>query len=168
MKSTNGLIGLALLSLVVGMPGHAFAGTQCKVVGSYVIDVEYLGVNYSEELVLTGTNNALTGTLELVGGGSPWTFDSGSVVGETIEFDGSYDPNPGLRVHFSGDIADDGSISGTWEDTTLDSRNGTWATTSGLASCRDEDDHHRDRDKDEHHHDKDEHNHDRDNDDRRR
>jgi hypothetical protein len=163
MKSTNGLIAAALLSLLLGMPSHAFAGTQCNVVGSYVIDVELGGAHYLEDLVLTGTSSALTGTLELVGGGSPWTIDSGSVVGDDFAFDGFFDPFPALRAHFSGEIAEDGTMGGTWEDTTpvLGFRSGTWATTIGLASCRDKGKHHHDRDKDERHHD-------RDNDDRRR
>lgn len=102
--------------------------------GKYIINVTYLGINYPEDLTLSQTGTGITGTsLELVGGGSSWTIDSGFVIGNSISFDGFFDSNPVMRVHFSGTIAADGSMSGYWNDVAPGSRAGTWESTSGNA-----------------------------------
>lgn len=135
MKIMYKFLILGLLSLLTIAPRRVLAETRCDVAGSYMINVEYLGSNYSENLVLNGTSNGLTGSLELVGGLSPWTIDSGSVVGSDLELEGYYNANSMLRAHFSGKVAEDGSMSGTWNDIAPASRSGTWRTTSGVASC---------------------------------
>jgi hypothetical protein len=102
---------------------------------SYVIDVEYLGTDYAEDLILTQTGSSIAGvSLELVGGGSLWTIDTGAVIGNAISFDGYFVSSPSMRVHFEGIIASDGSMSGTWNDIAPGTRTGSWATTSGTAS----------------------------------
>ena len=104
--------------------------------GNYKINVEYLGEDYLEDLVLTQINGDITsGSIALVepAGGSPWTLDTGFVSGDTIEFGGFFNSNPGLRILCTGTIAFDGSMSGDWADVLGGSREGTWATTSGNA-----------------------------------
>lgn len=104
------------------------------VTGSWVMNVEYSGVIYPEDLVLVQSGINITGTsLALVGGGSPWTIDSGSVVGNTINFFGYYNSSPTMRIHVTGTIADDGSMNGTWSDEAPGTRTGTWSTSSGSA-----------------------------------
>ena len=109
--------------------------TGWNVAGSYVVNVEYLGINYSENLVLAQSGTNITGVfLELVGGGSRWIINSGSVIGSALDFYGYYEANSTMTVHFSGTIAADGSISGNWNDVTGLSRTGTWTTTTGTAT----------------------------------
>ncbi len=111
-----------------------YEGSIWDATGNYVINVEYLGVDYPEDLVLLQSGSSITGTsLELVGGGSPWTIDSGTVSGNSIEFEGYFNSNPSMRVHFTGSIAVDGSMSGNWGDLAPGTRIGIWATTSGAA-----------------------------------
>jgi hypothetical protein len=106
-----------------------------NVTGTYAVNVEYLGVQYPEDLVLTQSGTGITGTsLSLVGGGSPWTIDTGAVAGANVDFYGYFVGNPAMRVHFTGTIASDGSMSGTWADEAPGVRNGVWTTTTGVAT----------------------------------
>lgn len=114
-------------------PYTKYKATGWNVTGSYVINVEYLGTNYAEDLMLTQSGSSVTGTLALVGGGSDFTLDTGNVSGNTLNLEGFFVSNPGLRVHLTGTIASDGSVSGTWMDVLGGSRTGTWNTTSGMA-----------------------------------
>ncbi len=102
-----------------------------NVSGDWVVNVEYNGVNYPENLILEQTATGITGTLELVGGGSLWTITSGSVTSDEVEFFG----NLGSRtVQFEGVISSDGTMSGDWYDVAGGTRTGTWTSTSGEAA----------------------------------
>ena len=60
-------VAALLASPLAGLlPIAAQATPNWNVIGSYVINVNYLSVDYPENLVLSGTNAALTGTLDLV------------------------------------------------------------------------------------------------------
>ena len=99
--------------------------------GSYVINVEYLGVNYPENAVLTQSGTAITGT-SLGGGPYPmFSIIDGSVIGNHIHVVMTLG---GLKTELDGTIAPDGTMSGTWMDTAGGSRTGTWATASGIAN----------------------------------
>ena len=98
--------------------------------GNYVINVEYLGVNYAEDAVLTQTGTGITG-VSLGGGPYPeFKINSGSVIGNVIHISMTYG---GYITELDGTIASDGSMGGTWADKAGDIRTGTWATTTGNA-----------------------------------
>ncbi len=107
---------------------------SADVSNKWVINVEYLGVNYPENLVLAQVGTSLTGSIELVGGGSPWTITAGSVTSNMFEFSGFFNSVPSLTAHFTGVIASNGSVSGLWNDVTGGVRTGTWASTHGTAA----------------------------------
>ena len=103
------------------------------VTGSYVINVEWLGTDYPENLILTQTGTAITGTsLSLVNppGASLFTITGGSVIGNAVTIEMNFG---GQDTVMQGTIAADGSMSGTWHDTNGMMRTGTWETTSGHA-----------------------------------
>lgn len=127
-----GIVVLMLIPMAIALPAQAV--TVWDVTGSYVINVIYLGTPYPENLVLVQNGINITGTsLDLVGGGSPFTVTGGTVVGNTIDFDADQNSGP-VIVHLTGTIALDGSMSGTWVDTAGGlNRSGTWTTTSGNA-----------------------------------
>jgi len=129
------LLSCALLtSLLLVVPAKA-ATPNWDATGAYVINVNYLGVDYPENLVLQQSYSSITGgSLALVGGGSPFTVSGGSVSGNTIVFDTFFNGNPSLQVRFIGNIAGDGSMAGDWFDLPGGfGRVGTWASTSGTA-----------------------------------
>jgi len=110
--------------------------------GSYVINMEYLGTQYSHDMTLVqdGMGN-LTGN-----GGSPaggnvytWVLTSGSVSGDTIDFLANYTATadavtPQTVLHVLGTIAPDGTISGTWDDNYQGGvRTGAVSTVTGMA-----------------------------------
>ncbi len=111
--------------------------------GTYTVNVNYLGTDYTHDMNLTQDNAGnLTGN-----GGSPagsntytWTITSGSVSSNTIDFYANYTATadavtPQTVMHVTGTIANDGTMSGTWSDNYQGSdRTGTWMTTSGTAS----------------------------------
>jgi hypothetical protein len=104
--------------------------TGWNVQGSFMVDVEYLGGHYPENMVLTQSGSAITGT-SLGGGPYPvFTIVTGTVDGNKIYFDMTLG---GLTTRLNGTIAPDGSMSGTWADIVGGSRTGAWATTSGHA-----------------------------------
>lgn len=92
------------------------------------------GTDYAENLVLAQTGAAITGgSLALLNNASQWTITGGTVDGDTINFDLFYNASPSLQAHFTGTIAGNGSMSGTWADTAGGTREGTWETTTGHA-----------------------------------
>lgn len=111
--------------------------------GSYIVAMEYLGTNYSNDMNLIQDNvGQLTGN-----GGSPaganvylWTINSGTVAGNAIEFTANYTATPDAVtpqavITASGTVALDGTMTGTWSDNYAGGeRSGTWTTTSGNAS----------------------------------
>ena len=107
-----------------------------NVAGNWIINVEYSGTNYPENLVLAQTGTGITGTsLNTIppANGSAFTVIGGSVTGNAINFDAKQDAGS-VVVHFSGTIAVDGSMSGSWADTAGGlNRTGTWASTNGKA-----------------------------------
>ena len=106
--------------------------TEWNVTGTFVINVEYLGVDYPETLILTQSGTNITGvSLDTIPPASYFAVDSGTVIGDTITINAH---KGGLLIQMVGTIAPDGSISGTWGDVPpTGSRTGTWATTSGAA-----------------------------------
>lgn len=135
MLKRLGALVLAL-GLLGAIPATALAAgsSYWNVAGTYVVNVEYLGTNYQETLVLT---QAGTGTITGTSLGGPcqpscanFTITSGSVVGDAITIVAT---SP-FTLTLTGVIAADGTITGAWADGPGGSgRTGTWATKSGKA-----------------------------------
>jgi hypothetical protein len=110
--------------------------TGWNVAGSWVINVEYLGTDYPETLILTQDGTDITGvSLNTIppNAGSAFTIIDGSISGDTIDIVADHD-NSSLVVNMTGTILDDGSMSGTWSDEAPGTRSGTWSSTSGAAA----------------------------------
>ena len=133
------IIALALvLGMVFAIDGPvAAAPTGWNVTGTWNINVVYQSVAYPETLVLTQTGNTITGvSVNSVPPvpASAFTITGGSVAGNSVTFNASYNPNSSETSTFNGTIAADGSMSGTWGDNPgFLGRTGTWASTSGEA-----------------------------------
>ena len=140
MKKTifSALAGATILALSA-IPAFATVDRvpgEWDVSGSYVVNVEYLGTDYPEDLVLTQTGTGITGaSLNTIppAAGSAFTVTEGSVVGNEINIYADHDTSS-LEVHLQGTIADDGSMEGGWADEAPGTREGTWETTSGTAT----------------------------------
>lgn len=95
---------------------------------------------YLEVADITQTGTALSGSFTY-NGGSKWDISTGSVVGNNVNFDVFYDTNPSMIAHFTGVIASNGTITGTWADTAGLTRTGTWSTagkaTPVMGKCKD-------------------------------
>jgi len=96
-----------------------------------------LYVNGDSTLYVEATNIAQSGS-SLSGsftynGGSEWAISSGSVLGDSVSFDVYYVSNPSMTASFTGTIASNGSITGTWHDVAGLSRTGTWSAPAGTA-----------------------------------
>jgi hypothetical protein len=101
-----------------------------NVTGTWDINVIYSGVTYPETLILAQTGNEITGTSVNTippATGSAFTITGGSVIGNTITFTADQNATS-LVTNFSGTIASDGSMSGSWADESPGTRTGTWAT----------------------------------------
>ena len=131
------VVGVLVVSVALAFVPTAFAADpNWDVSGSYVINVEYLGVDYPEDLVLVQSGAGITGgSLNTIppAAGSAFTIIGGGVDGDEIEFDADHDVSA-LVVHLEGTIAPDGSMVGTWGDVSPGTRTGTWETTSGHAT----------------------------------
>lgn len=139
--SVFSLIVLSAFSLI-SLPALAVNHPNWDATGEYVLDMEYLGSNYTHDLILAQDESAqLTGE-----GGSPaganiylWTVEDGTVSGDSIEFTAHYTATPDAVtpqtvLDVVGVIASDGTMSGTWSDNYSDeNRTGTWTTISGVA-----------------------------------
>lgn len=112
-----------------------YVETGWDVSGSYVIDLMVGSAPYTEYLELSQDGLDIKGdSLALAGNASPWTIDSGTVNGTTVEFLAHYNAVPTLQALFNATIAADGSlIDGVWADVDPGTRSGTWASTSGTA-----------------------------------
>lgn len=144
-KTISAILGFSTLvasfAFVLTLP--AFASTDWDTTGNYVVAIEYLSSDYNHDMSLTQDEfGNLTGN-----GGSPagantylWTITSGAVVGDSIDFTADYTATPDAvtpqtTMVVEGDIAIDGSMSGTWTDNySGGSRSGTWSTESGTAA----------------------------------
>ena len=142
IKKTQIIVLLTTMLISLSIP--MFANTvsadplpNWDVTGEYLVDVELDGEFYPEKLILTQVGSSITGgSINTVppDPNSLFIMDSGSVVGDVINFYGYYSPNDAFRIHFSGNIASNGSISGDWEDLEGGSgRIGAWKTTTGSA-----------------------------------
>lgn len=151
MKHTLTTFGTIVLGTALVLASFAFAFVlpalavtpSWDATGEYVVAMEYLGTDYSHDMLLTQDDEGhLTGN-----GGSPagenlftWVINSGMVVGSTINFTANYTATPDAvtpltTVTVTGVIADNGSMSGTWTDNYAGSeRSGAWSTTIGTAS----------------------------------
>ncbi len=139
MKKLLAKIALvATLVAPLAVPLSTQAATTWDTTGSYVSEF-YLGGTYAHDMNLVQDSS---GNITGIGGGYPaggsysyaWTIDSGTVVGNTINFTAHYTLGAvGTTMHVSGTIAPNGSISGVWDDNFGGTRNGTWATVSGAA-----------------------------------
>lgn len=110
--------------------------------GAYEVAFNYLGTDYSHDLMLTQDSlGGLTGN-----GGSPvganvstWVITSGSVMGNVVDFSANYTATadavtPQTVLHVVGTVASNGTLSGTWSDNYAGgTREGTWVSTSGVA-----------------------------------
>jgi hypothetical protein len=128
----NGLNPGTTYTVYLSKPYEPYVSTGWDVSGKYVIDVEYLGVHYPEDAVLTQSGTGITG--EFLGGGPypKFTITGGSVSGTAISVVMEYG---GLKTELKGTIAADGTMSGEWKDTAGGSRTGTWKTASGQATA---------------------------------
>lgn len=88
---------------------------------------------YTHDASLTQTPLGVTGTGGYPSGGPynyTWHITSGSVVGTTVSLTVVYDTGaPGTTMHMTGTIANDGTITGTWDDNFGGTRTGTWTAT---------------------------------------
>lgn len=138
-----GIVSLLVSSFVFVLPITTQAVVPVwDVTGSYVINVNYLSVDYPETLVLTQSETNIIGvSLNTIppASGSAFTVISGSVIGDVINFDADQDAGS-VVVHFSGTIDTNGSMSGDWADIAPGTREGTWETTSGAAVLDDDND----------------------------
>lgn len=130
----NGLTPNTTYTVYLSNTYEKYVETGWNVTGNYGINVKYEGTDYPEELALTQTVSGITGTLQLVGGGSLWTIDSGTVNSNSLELFGHFNANPTLKIKLLATIAPDGTFSGTWMDIEGGSRSGTWNSTSGMAT----------------------------------
>ena len=131
-------VALAIvLSLVFAIAGPVAASPGWSVAGTWNINVVYQSVPYPETLVLTQTGNTITGvSVNSVPPVPASAFTiTGGFTGDSLTFKTYYDPNSSETTTFSGTIASDGSMSGTWADNPgFLGRSGTWASTSGKAT----------------------------------
>jgi len=132
--------GLALDSAAIA---RAAAVPNWNAAGTYVLSLQYLGIDYQHDLSLVQDGQGhLSGS-----GGSPagapvytWVISSGAVVGDTIDFLANYTASadavtPQTVLHLTGTIATDGTLSGTWSDNyQAGNRSGTFTTSSGRAT----------------------------------
>lgn len=134
-KRAFGIVAVA--ALAVAALAAPVAAAPWDVSGAYVAVVMEDGnpTPYAEDLVLVQNGTQINGTsIDFNGGCSFFNITGGSVVGTAIVFNATQAGCGGVETEFSGTIAADGSMSGTWEDTAVWSRTGTWATTSGSAT----------------------------------
>lgn len=135
---------LAALAVPVGMASLAAAAhISWNTTGNYVVAMNYLGTDYSHDMMLTqNASGTISGS-----GGSPaganvytWVITSGTTTGNTIDLTANYTATgdavtPQTVLHILGTIASNGSISGTWSDNYQGgARSGTWMTTTGTAT----------------------------------
>ncbi|MDE2399781.1 MAG: hypothetical protein KGL67_02110 [Patescibacteria group bacterium] len=132
---------LALLVTSFALRAQATAPAY-NATGNYVVNMEYLGTQYSHDLSLVQDSSGnLTGH-----GGSPagtnvytWVITSGTVSGNSIDFLANYTATadavtPQTVLHVTGTIGTDGKITGTWSDNYKGgARTGALTTVSGAA-----------------------------------
>jgi hypothetical protein len=123
--------------LAAANPFTAAAAPDWDVTGSYVVSFD----GYEHDATLAQNDmGEVTGS-----GGYPagetqtfsWVITDGEVDGDTINLTMDYTFGAtGTTMHMTGTIAEDGSMSGTWDDNYGgEERNGTWETVSGEASA---------------------------------
>jgi hypothetical protein len=137
-------IGIATLLSPFGFAGSALAvAPDFDASGDYVVAFEYSGTEYQHDVTLIQDEfGDLTGDGGSPAGVNTYTYDltSGTVNGNTITFTADYTATPDAVVPqttmiVEGEIALDGTMSGTWSDNYAGgARDGTWTTTSGAAS----------------------------------
>lgn len=101
--------------------------TNWDITGEWVLEFDYLGKMYIHDMIIT--DNTFTGTGEAQSSSQTWTV-TGTIDGDEIDMTINYDDSP-YYVDVVGIIAQDGTMSGTWEN---DSQVGTWESTSGVAT----------------------------------
>ncbi len=144
MKKIYSLV-LMLAMVMIPMVHADAAVPDWDTTGSWVVVFEY-GGSYPHDMMLTqdGSGN-LTGSGGYLAGNPPysfaWTITSGVVDGDTISMTMDYTVGAvGTTMHMTGTIAGDGTMSGDWDDNyNGGSREGTWHTSSGVATMIDHD-----------------------------
>ena len=126
------VMALGLLGALLPATALGANNSYWNVAGTYAVNVEYLGGNYAETLVLTQSGTGtITGTSLCC---SLFTITGGTVVGDTITINGN-NGGGGLTLLMTATITPDGDmVDGTW-GTTPDLRGGKWWTTSGQAKA---------------------------------
>ncbi len=130
------IVGFAMLFVSI-MPARAAA--PWNVTGNYEITFMLTGdlTPYVHHASLTQTGSNVTGS-----GGYPatggdtyhWNITSGNVSGDTINLTVAYDLGaPGTVMHMTGNIASNGTVTGTWDDNFGGPRTGTWTITKGVS-----------------------------------
>ena len=119
-------------------PSNAWSSSNAwDVTGNYTISLTVGNTLYTEYLVLQQSGNVITGeylALDPAGTVSRWVIESGTVLGNTINFLAHFYPVPTMHATFSATIATNGSmVDGTWRDIIPGTRSGLWHTTSGTA-----------------------------------
>jgi hypothetical protein len=110
----------------------AASTTDATVDGHWHVEFEYLGAHYPHDMRLTSTDGGALGGSGGHPAGGPHTFGweilGGTRQGDNIEFTARYTSGaPGTTMDVRGNIAADGSMSGTWTDNYLgQARQGTW------------------------------------------
>ncbi len=114
--------------------------THWDVTGNY--DIGFVLDNdstvYTHDATFTQTGSSLTGSGGYPAGGPhtyAWDVTAGNVTGNTITLTVVYNSGAiGTTMHMTGTIANNGTMSGTWDDNFGGSRTGTWSTSSGAAT----------------------------------
>jgi hypothetical protein len=105
--------------------------------GTWKFNYEWQGNYYEHDAFLTQSGNTITG----INGGYPvggsyqyaWVVTGGSVSGNTIHLTMYYTVGAVCSMTMDGNIAPDGTMSGTWSDNCYGDRTNTWVSTSGTA-----------------------------------
>jgi hypothetical protein len=149
------LITIMLISTSIAiLPAHAaveeiLPAPNWNVTGTYTINVNYLGVDYPETLILTQIGSSITGvsldtipptgipTDSSIAGSSYFRVTGGYVTGDNVVIECTYSLSS-LITTLSGSIASDGNMRGPWADNSpTGSRTGTWSTTTGAVYLSD-------------------------------
>ncbi len=141
--TTAALVLGTVATLLITSPMARAAAPNWDVSGSYEAAFSYLGTDYMHDITLSQNGSGNVSGNGSSGTGSStylWVIDSGTVSGDTLTFTAHYTAtvdatSPLTTMTVTGTIANDGSISGTWEDNYQGgSRSGTWHTTDGDAN----------------------------------
>jgi hypothetical protein len=142
-KLLSMFVGALLVFAPFTLPAEA-AIPDFNLTGNYVIsftcspttDICPAGTYLHDMTLSQDASGNLTGSGGFPAGGTHtyhWVLTSGTVSANDVSFDANYTMGASGTMHVEGEVASNGSISGTWTDNVGGSRSGTFTTTSGAA-----------------------------------